>query len=74
MVSKRGGPGTHRLEKNSETVRIQMMATRAWTIRVDRYAKKLNMNRSEVIRRIVDEWLGVSQEPLEPEPRSPADR
>ena len=50
--------GRRKLDEKSETIRIQMVATRAWTSRVDQYAKKHKMSRSEAIRAIVEEVLG----------------
>ena len=50
--------GRRKLDEKSETIRIQMVATRDWTTRVDRYANKHNMSRSEAIRAIVEEALG----------------
>ena len=48
-----------KLDEKSETIRIQMIATKAWATRLDQYAKKHLMNRSEAIRAIIDEALRV---------------
>ena len=50
--------GRRKLDEKSETIRIQMVATRDWTTRVDRYAKKHKMSRSEAIRAIIKQALG----------------
>jgi len=48
-----------KLDEKSETIRIQMIATKAWATRLDQYAKEHLMNRSEAIRAIIDEALRV---------------
>ena len=64
-----------KLDKNSDSFRMTMIVTKAWLARVDIYAKRNRITRSQAIRILVDQSLAAMLAPstsYSPHKRKPA--
>jgi hypothetical protein len=63
-----------KLDKDSKSIRLQMIVTRAWLARVNAYAAKNHMTQSQAIRVLIDQALSAmppaSSVPQQPHKRA----